>query len=94
MTIKFKKWVCFISKGTYKNGRTVLQLIDVTDHSPIAVATVNLPDVSLEPDEVIIKNYSENEGMSEALQIAGVIGEPLRSIRTGYVFVMVHKLLI
>ncbi len=49
---------------------------------PIATATVYLehalPD--LQPGEVVIKNWSENEGMHEALEAAGIIGPVLRRL--------------
>jgi hypothetical protein len=39
----------------------------------MATATVNLPEQSLLPHQVLIKSYSENEGMLQALQEAGVV---------------------
>jgi hypothetical protein len=36
-------------------------------------ATVNVPDEHIEPDEVIIKNYSENEGCLPFLITNGVV---------------------
>jgi len=92
--VKFKDWDCSLEHSTYMNGRIAIQLNDITDGMPIATATVNIPEASLQPNEVIIKNYSENEGMSKALMDAGIIGPPNRSIRTGHVIVMVHKLLV
>ena len=65
--VRFKQWDCIIGKGKYGNGRIALQLIDANDGSMVAVATVNLPDVELNPGEIIIKNYSENEGMLNTL---------------------------
>ena len=91
--IKFKEWDCVLDYSTYMNGRTAIQLNDLEDGMPIATATVNIPEAKLESNEVIIKNYSENEGMSKALMDAGIIGPPSRSIRTGHVIVMVHELL-
>lgn len=51
----------------YRNGRPVIELIDVSDGQPYAVATVNMPEVLLSPNECLIKDYSENEGMYEFL---------------------------
>ena len=48
---------------------------------PIATASVYL-DLFVDQqaaDEVAIKNWSENEGMHEALQAAGIIGPVLRT---------------
>jgi hypothetical protein len=66
-TVKFKKWDCVIVYAQYSNGRTAIQLKDDNDGSPVATATINVPDVYLEKDEVIIKDYSENEGMLDTL---------------------------
>jgi hypothetical protein len=53
-----------------------------------------MPDVKLAPDEVIIKNYSENEGMYEAMLEAGYISPALRTVESGFIEVPVVKLLI
>ena len=61
---------------------------------PVLIATVNIPTEELKDDEVIIKNYSENEGVLDVLVRAGVVSEPIRTIETGHVTVPVVKLLI
>lgn len=93
-TIRFKVWECSINFKQYSNKRTALELVDYITNELIAVATVNIPDVPLESDEVIIKNYSENEGMDTVLINAGIIGPPRRSVQTGFVIVPICKLLI
>jgi hypothetical protein len=35
--------------------------------------TVNLPEVHLDPDEVLIKDYAENEGVLASLVNAGIV---------------------
>ena len=77
--------------GNYQNGMTALELIDTEDDEVVMVATVNIPDAQIEKDELIIKNYSENEGVLEALQKLGIIGPVLRTIRTGFVTCPVVK---
>ena len=80
--------------GKYSDGRTCLQLIDTEDGSPVMMATVNLPGVVLEKDEVIIKNYSENEGVLEFLIENGIVkSEPLRWAASGWVTCPIVKLL-
>lgn len=56
-----------IHKRNYSNGRSALQLFNASDGTPYTTATVNLPDVLLQPGEVLIKDYSENEGMLDFL---------------------------
>jgi hypothetical protein len=85
--VRFKDWDCIVQKCQYGNGRPALQLIDANDGDPIATATVNLPDVPAGPNEVFIKDYSENEGMLKALTDAGVIKPTGDSVRSGFVTV-------
>ena len=94
LIIEFKQWQCILKKGYYSNGRIAIQLIDAKDHSLVAVATVNLPDVELNPGEIIIKNYSENEGMLNVLYDAKIIGPVLRMVKTGFVECPIVQLLI
>jgi len=91
--VKFKDWDCSLQRSTYRNGRIALQLNDITDGMPVATATVNVPEITIADDEVIIKNYAENEGMSAALMNAGIISFPVKSIRNQFVTFMVHKLI-
>lgn len=84
----FQNWICKLKFARYNNGRIAIELVNATkikedgiEYMPgtmnIARATVNLPDYPLlKSDEVIIKDYSENEGMLNALINAGVVAEP------------------
>ena len=71
--VKFKEWECELHPHEYDNGRLALCLRDSTTGEPIAVATVNLPDRELGPNQIFIKNYSENAGIAEALEAAQVV---------------------
>lgn len=90
-TVSFAGYTCTVVEGRYSNGRIALQLMD--EEGPVAVGTVNVEDVEIPSDCVIVKNYSENEGMLEALQQAGIVGVVVRQIRTGFVTVPVCKYL-
>ena len=91
--VKFKSWDCFLELGYYgAGGRLAIQLLSSEEDAdkgvfygePIAVATVNLPEVTLKENELIIKNYSENEGMLETLKNAGFITNVKREITSGF----------
>ena len=101
--IKFNVWNCEIKKEKYSdNGRVALQLVAADDDEmnevykgePIAMATVNLPYIPLEKNEVGIKDYSENEGMLKALVNAGVVKDTGKYVLTGFVRIPICKLLI
>lgn len=90
--VKFFGEDCTVQVSEYSNGRTALQLL--CSVGPMATATVNLPNEKLGKDCVFIKNYSENEGMLEALVKAGVVRDTGKRVRTGYVEVPMCELLI
>jgi hypothetical protein len=94
-TVKFKKWICTIHIHHYLNGRPAIQLrsADKLDPGPVLTATVNLPEIPIETDEVIIKDYSENEGILEVLIEAGIISEPNWTIKSDHVTFPVCRLL-
>ncbi len=94
MKVTFNQWDCILQKKTYSNNRIALQLIDAEDGSPIATATVNFPDEQLNDDEVLIKDYSENEGMYKALVDAKIISEVIEYIQRGFVTLPKCKILI
>lgn len=94
IAIKFKKWNCRLEKGIYNNGRTALELINVKNDEPVLCATVNVPEIDIEKDEVVIKNYSENQGVLDVLVKAKIISEPIRFITTGLTSSPICKLLL
>lgn len=98
--IKFREFDCCLSieqyhtKSTKGINRIALILRDLNNDDYVAVATVNLPEEPLDKDEVIIKDYSENEGMYKTLHDAEIISAPVRLVKTGFVECPVCKLLI
>jgi hypothetical protein len=90
--VRFRHWVCTVQKCQYGNGRPALKLVDAEDGSPIATATVNLPDVPLGGNQVAIKSYSENEGLLQALIAAGVVKPTGQTVPTGYAEVAICEL--
>ena len=56
-----------VQLSKYPDGNTRLDLKDATDHMPYATASISMPNVLLCEDEILIKNYSENEGMTDFL---------------------------
>lgn len=79
--------------GKYSNGRQAIKLI-TEEGEPYCMATVNVPALALANDEVIIKNYSENEGVLEVLSRAGIIKETGETVKMGFVECPIVKLLI
>lgn len=67
-TVTFAGTPCNIIFGKYHNNqRTSIQLYEQATGEPFMTASVNMPDIWLSDDMVCIKNYSENEGILDAL---------------------------
>ena len=81
-----------IAHRQYPNGRiaVVLRHADGTDE---AVATVNLPDTALPQHCVWLKGWSENEGLPEALEKAGIVQLTPNFIQTGFTQAQMARLL-
>ncbi len=75
---------CTVLRGQYANGSIALRLVVATTGEPLATATLCLPGVELAEDEVIIKTYSENEGLLDALVAAGIVTPTGRTTATGF----------
>lgn len=82
--IKYKDWKCIARIGRYDNGRIAIRLVDSYDGHPVATATINVPNVEIQHDEVIIKDYAENEGVLRALEEAGLVFDTGKRISVGY----------
>jgi hypothetical protein len=57
------------------------------------VASACLPDFRQAPDEVFVKNWSENEGLLPALIAAGIVEDTGQALPTGFVRANVCRLL-
>lgn len=92
--VEFNGYTCVVRKSQYRdNDRIALILKDVNgDEQDTITATVNVPEISLKDDEVLIKNYSENEGILEVLTKAGLI-KPICEIPANFVRYNLCKLL-
>lgn len=94
ITENFHKWTPAVH--TYSNGRKAVEYTTEEDGYPesACIATINLPDEDIEADEVIIKDYSENEGIYEMMLKAGHIGPEIRTVYSGFISAPVCKLLL
>jgi hypothetical protein len=88
--VVFNNYRLQIIMGTYHNDSPKMTLWD--NEGPYMIASALLPQ---KPDDgnILIKNYSENEGILNALVENNIISVPVRSIRSGYVEIFECKLL-
>lgn len=97
LTVHFAGLECDVYRTTYPHGgATALFLDDVRDRSPIATATVNVPEANhvLDSGTVLIKDYSECEGMMDALESAGIVRDTGETIPIGFTYAKVARLLV
>ena len=94
--VKFKgKWFD-LKKSEYTNNNRVALILGKEKGFHFEnhyVATVNMLDVDLRKDEVIIKDYSENEGIYNALLEANIIYVSKVTIQTEFVDFLICKLI-
>lgn len=82
---------CVLEYCKYQCGQTRISMV-TEEGKPMHIATVAIPDVHIDDDEVIIKDYSENEGIYNCLVTEGVVHPHHRTIRSGFVELYVCKL--
>lgn len=78
----------------YSNNKAPAVLFRDQYNSPLCIASVNIPEYPLLPGEVYIKDYSENEGMLEALIVLGIIKLTQKFAPCGNATAAVGKLLV
>lgn len=74
-----------IQLGTYGNGRVAIELYTL-EQEPFMIASVNVPSVHLEEDEVIIKDYSENEGVLKFLEDNNIVHATPYAVQVGHTY--------
>lgn len=72
----------YVECQTGNNGALRIQLID-TYGNPFATASINVSGADLGQDEIIVKDYSENEGMLDFLIKNNIVSLTDRSVRVG-----------
>lgn len=82
---KYVKGQAMLRFGQYSNGRIAMSLFDPVTYEPLATATVNLPEEQLAAGHVFLKGWSENEGLPQALEKAGVVKLTGNQVHTGFV---------
>jgi len=95
LRMRFHLWDCYVQFSKYIDGKgTVIQLYDVNDNELVITATVNLPNIPVPPGHVLIKDYSENAGILEALIEAEIISYPVGLVPIGHTYAQLCKLLV
>lgn len=91
MHVTFNNTRCLVQFNTYHCGQTAIQLITESGE-PMATATAALPKVPVGTDEVLIKDYGENQGVLLALFEAGIVHNPVDAIPVGFAHLLLASL--
>lgn len=67
----------------FESGQRYIRLIHADEGDVVAKVTINVPEAELQPGEVIVKTWSENEGMLPFLLSNGIVKETGRQIILG-----------
>lgn len=88
-------FVLILREGqTYTNGRLALEFWTEQEWGmePFAKVTTNMPEVHLNPGEVLVKDWAENAPLVEALTEAGWLISTGREVLSGFVVPQVMRL--
>lgn len=82
-----------IGLGRYGNGRAAIALFATNGREMLMVPSVNLPEAPCGPEEVYIKEYSENAGVTAFLIENGIIErDPVGKEPSGFVVISRYRL--
>lgn len=89
--VKFAGFDCIVKKTKYMNNNNLaLVLLDKEDEEIVAHVTVNT-EQKFPNDVALVKDYSENEGMLEAITEAGLVEEVIGYAPLGFVIAPIVK---
>lgn len=90
--VEFMGARCVIAEFRYVEGdRLALRLVAEDTGEVYATVSINVPEVSLGPDEVVVKDYGENRGLLTKLVSAGILEPTGRIVQTGFEFSQVCR---
>lgn len=84
--IDFNGFKCYAKIRPYNNGHVYMHLHDCQDDQPIARVSLMIDEIPIVPNMIIVKSYSENDGMYESLLKAGIVKPCERKYPIGNVF--------
>jgi len=93
MDIKYFKGKVVLEAGLYeRDGNLALSAKCVATGEKVLTFTVNVPGVTLGPGELLIKDWSENEGALDFLLENDLVESTNRAVLTGYAMAPVVRM--
>jgi hypothetical protein len=81
-----------LTQREYGNKRTALTMESAIGE-PYMKISVNVDDVPIRPNQIVVKDYSENEGILHWLQDNNIVSAPIGGAKVGHVFCPLVELL-
>jgi hypothetical protein len=92
--MKYHKGEALLEFSKYTSGdRKAMVILDPVTHETICIPTVNIPEAKLAKNEILIKDWSENEGVLQTLVENGIVKDTGKTVKTGFVNAHVCELL-
>lgn len=82
--IEFQGFSCYAIARPYNSGKVHLHLYDLNDKLAVARCSLDVDQIPTIENMIIVKSYSENDGMYEALLKAGIIKPCERTYEIGF----------
>lgn len=83
--VEFRGVKCKVEKSRYSEGQRVALVLTAADNGePVLIPTVNMIEVELEPNQALIKDYSEAKGILDVLIAAKIVSVPEKGIEIDY----------
>lgn len=79
-----------IMLGKYNKGGDAIQLY--CDEGPYATLSVNIPEISLEPGQIAVKTWMENESLREPMLGTGLFEDTGIRVPAGHADAEIWKL--
>ena len=90
-TIRFRDENIHLNFGRYKDSNLIaLQAVD-DDNFPYMVISVNIPFHTDKKNLMVVKNWSENEGIEQVLLDNNIITNKHDTVHSGYVQANVYE---
>lgn len=83
-----------IEFGTYRTGQSPGMWLVDEEGEPDVVASINVPGYIVPEGEILLKGWSENEGLPEALEKSGIVKLTGKTVPCGWSHAYVAKVLI
>lgn len=83
-TLQFAGETLTLKSGLYRHGTAPAVCLLDEDGSPYTTCSVNLPEYALEPHEVLMKTWGENEALRAPLLETGFFEDTGKRAATGF----------